>query len=503
MTLLVCGPATWLKMWLDLGPHLGADLMAVFRPANTATPQQMTKVPRAGLDRPPDMKHLMHSDPEVVMKATPEFPQLLQDILMCTPRPTPSLLEKAAVSAWDMSKSEAEAFAQRACSCISHCRLKHKSSTSGAKLSAAVKVVAEAFKAQGAGAALLQGTGKLQARVLPSAPKFPAKPALPLQRGPESSASSSVPALIPESPPRRPSSSTTLKGLLTREELFKSLGLQLEAAAPSPVSAVSPKSLVDLCSPAPSAGSVPTNTPAPKRRLSTKTPEAPVDTSAAQYIDSTRRAVVRQTAAGLVVAKMSEGPGAFALAQFGDEEPFESEIPNLFLLAKADPSAPSYKRPAAAAGKRIKKRPAAKKKQQKRKRPRPEVEFEDEEAEEAEPEEDLEEDLVGDQGEEQEEDQEEQEEAAEAPGSSAPLRPLAVVEEQDWKLMPYATNGAIAIRQTKGAKRQIFQLAAKALSQQQLKDLAEQCLPRLRAGEAEVAVKLWAYGELDRMKQQA
>jgi len=57
---------------------------------------------------------------------------------------------------------------------------------------------------------------------------------------------------------------------------------------------------------------------------------------------------------------MSEGPGAFALAQFDDdEEPFESEIPNIFLLSEADPSAPSYKRPAAA-GKNIKKRPASK-----------------------------------------------------------------------------------------------------------------------------------------------
>ena len=343
-------------MWLDLGPHLGADLMAVFRPANTATPQQMTKVLRAGLDRPPDMKNLMHSDPEVVMKST-EFPQLLQDILMCTPRPTPSLLEKAAVSAWDMSKSEAEAFAQRAASCISHCRLKHKSSTSGAKLSAAVKVVAEAFKAQGAGAGLLQGATKLQAKVSPSPPKAPA---LPLGRGPASSASSSVPALISEGPPAsrpsRPSSSTKSSGLLTREELFKSLGLQPDLAALSPGPAGSPRSLIDLSSPAASAGSV--SSPAPKKST-TKTPEALADIATAQYVDSSRRAVVRQTAAGLVVAKMSEGPGGFALVQFDDEEPFESEIPNIFLLSEADPSAPSYKRPAAA-GKNIKKRPASK-----------------------------------------------------------------------------------------------------------------------------------------------
>jgi len=132
------------------------------------------------------------------------------------------------------------------------------------------------------------------------------------------------------------------------------------------------------------------------------------------------------------------------------------------------------------------------------KKPRPEVEFEDEEAEEAEQEKDLEEDL----GEGEEE--EEQEEAQEAPKEPAAALPrLAVVEDQDWKLMPYATTGAIAIRQTKGAKRQIFQLAAKALSQQQLKDLAERCLPRLRAGEAEAAVKLWAFEELERMREQA
>ena len=53
-------------------------------------------------------------------------------------------------------------------------------------------------------------------------------------------------------------------------------------------------------------------------------------------------------------AKMRPGPGAFAIAEFDGEAPFESEIPNIVLLPVVVPD-----RPAGASARKMQKKPAA------------------------------------------------------------------------------------------------------------------------------------------------
>ena len=179
----------------------------------------------------------------------------------------------------------------------------------------------------------------------------------------------------------------------------------------------------------------------------------------APYFDPMKKAMVRiHGSAGLEVAVMCHGPGGFAVAQFGSEPSFATEVPNVLLLTVVA-SQVVRKRPAAKVARTAPSRSAAS----------------------DEPEEDL-------------EGQEEETASTvaydEAPAAVDPA-PVASETASDKKYhrMYYKKNNSFAVRQSFGNKSQIFSICKRGTSKQMLEAIALKALADLRAGQSETTVR--------------
>jgi hypothetical protein len=118
----------------------------MLRIKNSASVEDICKVMRAEL--PNGLKHDSFMRIDLAAVADHHHP-FICSLLEKTHRPTSMLLEKSAMKAFQVSSEEASAFASRICKCISMCRNKLKSMTSGAKLSVGVKNIAKQLKLNG------------------------------------------------------------------------------------------------------------------------------------------------------------------------------------------------------------------------------------------------------------------------------------------------------------------------------------------------------------------
>ena len=135
-----------LVCWLVVEPNppsIRLYTMAKCRAKNEAQPQDVVKILRANFERLESKTYLV-SDIEDVAIAHADF---LVDVLRVTARPTPLLLEKAALKAYDrMKPSDAAAWGRQVAAAAKFCREKLKGLKSGTKLHPEVKKVCLALK---------------------------------------------------------------------------------------------------------------------------------------------------------------------------------------------------------------------------------------------------------------------------------------------------------------------------------------------------------------------
>ena len=321
---------------------------------NTSDPEEVARLIRGRLESLGDCYKAADLETLCAM-----YEPLLVEILeKATQRPTVTLLCRAARGAFGVEAEEARFWAVRVAAAVSHARHRMRTATTGKRIPAAIRRV---------GGAALAST----ASPSPSVTSPPVKRTLQRYASDCSSVSGC----------RRLRKKTTVvldsPAHNTRAAILNLYGVRAEneTADPLPLT-LEVEGEVTLVEPA-------------------------LPTAQQEYLDLSRKALVRSTAEALVTATMTPGPGGFAVATFQGETPKETELPNLCLEGTPTGSArskaaPLTKRPSMV----IMKTPAAARTEQGRKTgpshhtPRAkgadreeEVEEEDEEAEETEEEE--------------------------------------------------------------------------------------------------------------------
>ena len=393
--------------------------MACSRVKNIATVEDVSRVVRVHLRVFGDS--IKETDLD---KFCESFKEFLVDLLYVTPRPTKGVLAAALEDNVVAKSGEVTLFCERVMSAVQHIRYQSNRMTSGAKLTSALKELCRVLISV-TSRKVAKDLVDLQSK-LEQAEVTPARITPPRAKLSENRASS--PKAVTFSEVRR-----RLKRKMSSPAAASS------AAKPSQGAGDCRGSIFAAYGLAPSTeknpGRISCSSAAPKEELveiSGSSDEEPIrvraggssgskdaDTSKAardrklktQFIDSAKCAVVRVYDTGEEeIASMTLGPQGFAMAQFGNEALFATEITNLALTAMTLP----VKRP-------VMKKPAGKARASKK----AEAKEESEELEEPEVE-DLEEE------EEEEEEQEEGDQAAEAPveeqAVEAPAEPP--VEEQ-------------------------------------------------------------------------
>ena len=245
----------------------------------------------------------------------------------------------------------------------------------------------------------------------------------------------------PRAVPTLPTSSASSSRRLTREEAAKALGLTSEVSCGLEAASASPASV---------HGSSSEETPVPASAV------APL--AATYWVDSTKPALCRKFPGHAVqVATMHPGDHGFAVAKFSASggqpaEEKQTEIPNLLLHEKI-----------------VGKKPATKVKNLKR--PAAVLEAASEAASEH---------------------SEQSSEAASVHSDKGVAAPAATPIDMGYSIMTYASTGAVAIRETKLGKRQLFQIRNPKKSIAQLKAILEKAKKKLLQGEPAEQVKLWA-----------
>ena len=180
--------------------------------------------------------------------------------------------------------------------------------------------------------------------------------------------------------------------------------------------------------------------------------------AATYWVDSTKPALCRKFPGHAVqVATMHPRDHGFAVAKFSASggqpaEEKQTEIPNLLLHEKI-----------------VGKKPATKVKNLKR--PAAVLEAASEAASEH---------------------SEQSSEAASVHSDKGVAAPAATPIDMGYSIMTYASTGAVAIRETKLGKRQLFQIRNPKKSIAQLKAILEKAKKKLLQGEPAEQVKLWA-----------
>ena len=309
------------------------------RRSNSAKPEDLVKVLRAHLPQGLDKKYLDH-EPGMLVQA---YEDIISDVLLRTSRPTKSLLQSAAVKAWQNVKtSEAETWGSQVAKAVSWCYNKRLQVSTGVKLNAAVRRIIQQINKQSF------GVRKTEADIAKDPPsrKRALKPTLSRTSKQSQASRESLPKN------KKRCSSTSV------DELRKIYGLPLmSSTAASSSSNAQPdlpgSSLIDLDAETVSSES---------SDVKCKGQEAP---AGLEYFDSSSCKMVRWSSGKKILsAQMTEGPNGFALVEWPGESPVETEIPNLALqgagLRPQDKPKPKAKSKAKGKAKgKAAKRPAA------------------------------------------------------------------------------------------------------------------------------------------------
>jgi hypothetical protein len=232
---------------------------------------------------------------------------VVMPLILLTPRVNKPLLGSAAANAWDLDKPIAQLWAERVVSCLQHVRSKGSKSTTGKRTP---EVVLRMYKAM---------VGAEEAT--PQVQESPAEEsAAPKRRRILQKTMSVGSSSAPPSPKMQISASSSSRDAIMAiyaggvQAPPKNFGVTLKATTQTPIE------LIDSQEEA-----------SPPRAVEQQK----------QYLDSEKACVVRIAKDGsTILAKMMEGPNGFALAEFPGEVRFETEMPNLILVAKNRKPAP-------------------------------------------------------------------------------------------------------------------------------------------------------------------
>jgi hypothetical protein len=246
-------------------------------------------------------KDFLQTDLDEVCNAYSSFAVAL---LQHSVYPCKSALAKAVASTLKIPEQEASTFAERICSCISYCREKKKSASSCKKVAHGVKsIILQLRKIE------LKPSSKLNKSMRRELKRRHSKD--------------------PETDPEQPKA--VQKTSFDRNRLLKLYGLAESDVAAAQFGQDQPvlPVLDDVELVASSQ--------------ETTRPEAPCQS--VPWLCSKDLTMKRNNNGTIEVANMKTGDAGFAIAQFGAELPFATELPNLLLLAAAKPV---MKKPAAA-----------------------------------------------------------------------------------------------------------------------------------------------------------
>jgi hypothetical protein len=293
---------------------------------NTADVGTLAEVMRQVLGASFELTHI----PDTYDGIAEVWQNLLQKLLSKTPRLNRKVLAAAAEEAFDMPPNKAGPWARSLVDCVSHCRLKLKSTTSGKKLSPAVLMIVAQLGMNGKGRHKRLWPGGVRSAAAKLSPRK-------RQRSP--------------SPGRQDH--------LDPQKIARmyTACLQLSGRAGPVLSVDSPGDM-------PSQGDE-----ASVLVVSSQSPavsEADTDTESRCYVDSQQLAMVKVKRNGeSESANLVPGPAGFAVANFSDGSTRTSECPNLVLTlpikrpAAAKAASDILKKPAAASKPRTKKKQAA------------------------------------------------------------------------------------------------------------------------------------------------
>ena len=293
------------------------------RISNALTPVQLAKVLRGAQGGPPSAALLGEPDIEKVVGS---FEGLLCDVLAATPRPSMGVLRSAALAAWNhMDAGSAHLFASRLTAAVTFCRVKAKQSTSCKKLSLAVARVVTVLKSQppSFGEKLMKHSARvLRKRASDESGK---STCLPFKRHQQDSDQQPSPQCVQ---PQQQQHAVTLQQPQT-ESLTRATPTQSVYALyglPDP-----PCEQVFIES---------SQEPESSQEAAVGTGSASSSGQHAQYFHNGFLCLVRETASGLIMAKMTKGTAGMAMATFAGETSIETECPNILLDFVDVPLAP-------------------------------------------------------------------------------------------------------------------------------------------------------------------
>ena len=280
-----------------------------FFPKNTASAAEIANLLRAkhpdcdAANVPPSEEHVAE-----------KYQNVIKDLLMWTPRLNVKLLAEATRQAYKIEEAAGLRFARAITDCVSSCRGKAKSVTSGKKQSKAmysIQTTLRSLQSDALKRQLWSGTRQLTRRLSEESGTKKCQPTL---------ASS-----VKGGPLLDPSSIMRLYGVSGAAQTDSDTLIVSSASEAGEFADESEGSHLPLASAKPASGM-----PA--------------------YFDASKHAMVRVAASGMVeVADMAEGPDGFAVATFKDGCTVVTECPNL-LLAQPLAQMQVRKRPARAAG---------------------------------------------------------------------------------------------------------------------------------------------------------
>ena len=393
---------------------------------------------------------------------------LVKELILKARTVTAHWLKAAAMQAYNMKSLEAKLFGDRMHDALSYIAAKAKSMSSGAKLSPSVHRLAIILKETKEGSppscpaiapARSRSSQEIVTRSIARSSSSqeivtisPVKPKSARNSGPDSR--DDIMALYGADPGKPLLGSVAdARKLSVQISLSSEDGDARHAAASSTITRPSPKGATE-------------------------------DPKFKQYLDSGRRRMVRVFANGKILeATMTKGEGAFAVAKFPDEDPIDTEMPNMLLnevpFVKKRPAGPMK----AKAMKAMKAMKTSKKKDD-------DAELGDDDEDEGG--EEDEEGKKGEAEEEKDEAEEEKDEEDEAAKEEEPEAEDSPVEKKEYLKMYYKNSNSFGIRQKFGSKRQIFNISNKTWKKQDLEKVADEALGRLHGGHGEAETKTWA-----------
>lgn len=233
---------------------------------------------------------------------------LICDILEATPRPVKKTLASATLAAFTyLTPDEADQFAYKICYAVSQAGRRMRNASSGKMMRPSLKQVVAKLQ-------LVRQSTLSQSPSLPLATSSNSNAQETLEQGVDEHPD------VPDEQPRVPKS---------RAEIFEAFG---HAAKESLYINVIDSGSDFECQEV--AEQMPPPTPPRMLLQDISSPKVALTS----FVDRAINAMVRLRPDGSrEIASMSQGPSGFAFAQFGDEEPMETEIPNVVAFASQGP----------------------------------------------------------------------------------------------------------------------------------------------------------------------